>query len=65
MQKVEIPLANFAGLDPNENVGTLHTRFGYNGLFVVDITSIAANAEVNAALARPPAHESDLLLIRG
>jgi PKD repeat protein len=41
-QVIDVPLSDFSGLDPNTAVGTLHTRFWYNGSFVVDITSIIA-----------------------
>jgi murein DD-endopeptidase MepM/ murein hydrolase activator NlpD len=41
-QTVEIPLSDFANLNPNANVGTLHTRFWASGAFTVDITSIKA-----------------------
>ncbi len=40
VQIVNIPLANFPGLNLSQPVGTLHTRFWYNGPFTVDITSI-------------------------
>ena len=39
-QTVEIPLSNFIGLNLSEPAGTLHTRFWYGSVFVVDITSI-------------------------
>jgi len=38
-QTVDIPLSAF-GLDLNQPVGTLHTRFWYGASFTVDITSI-------------------------
>jgi len=41
-QTVNIPLSDFPGLNPNNSVGTLHTRFWYSGPFTVDITSIVA-----------------------
>lgn len=41
-QTVDISLADFPGLNPNNSVGTLHTRFWYSGSFTVDITSIVA-----------------------
>ena len=41
-QVVDIPLADFPGLDLNQPVGTLHTRFWANGPYTVDIRSIAA-----------------------
>jgi hypothetical protein len=39
-QVMDVPLADFPGLDLTQPVGTLHTRFWYSGPFVVDITSI-------------------------
>jgi hypothetical protein len=42
VQTVDVPLSAFTGLNPNANVGTLHTRFWYSKSFVVDITSIVA-----------------------
>jgi hypothetical protein len=59
MQTVDIPLSAFPGLNPNANVGTLHTRFWYNRRFVVDITSIIAYSRLNAASETPPADSDD------
>ena len=46
IQTVSIPLSQFHDggnyLDPNQAVGTLHTRFWYSGPFTVDITSVQA-----------------------
>jgi hypothetical protein len=41
-QTVDIPLADFSGLNLNEAVGTLHTRFWSEDNYVVDIVSIKA-----------------------
>lgn len=41
-QTVNIPLSAFPGLNLNESVGTLHTRFWYSNQFAVDILSIVA-----------------------
>jgi len=43
-QTVDIPLADFTDLNPNQPVGTLHTRFWFSGPFTVDIASIIAYA---------------------
>jgi hypothetical protein len=41
-QTVDIPLSHFPGLDPNQPVGTLHTRFWSAGPIDVHIYSITA-----------------------
>ncbi|MCE7986421.1 MAG: hypothetical protein DYG89_35060 [Caldilinea sp. CFX5] len=45
-------------------VNTLHTRFWYNGPFIVDITSIVAYSGVNAASETTPEFNSYLPLIQ-
>src|SRR5581483_9607821 len=42
VQTVDIPLSDFAGLDPAQPVGTLHVRFWHQGPFQVDILSVVA-----------------------
>jgi len=46
-QMVNIPLANFPGLNLSQSVGTLHTRFWYGSSFTIDITSIVAYTSQN------------------
>lgn len=55
LQTVDVPLSAFVGLDPNANVGTLHTRFWNGGPFTVDITSIVAyNAQTSPTSSSTP-----------
>lgn len=56
LQTVDIPLSDFMNLDPNQTVGTLHTRFWYNGQFTVDITSVLAYNSQASTAPTPNAH---------
>jgi hypothetical protein len=54
VQTVDIPLADFSGLNRGASVGTLHTRFWYGSAFAVDIYSIIAFTAQSSTLTPLP-----------